>query len=107
MPTPSDWQDLRVRVGTVIRAEPNAGARDPAMALWIDFGDSELQSSAKITDHYRPGDIVGRQVVAVTGFDAIRVGGFRSDCLVLGALTPNGVVLLAPDSPVAPGSAVA
>jgi len=107
MPDLSDWEDLRVRVGTVTRAETNSGAREPALALWIDFGDAVLQSSAKITDRYQESILVGRQVVAVTGFEPIRVGGFRSDCLVLGALTPDGVVLLAPDSDVAPGSVVA
>ncbi|MDH3731125.1 MAG: tRNA-binding protein, partial [Acidimicrobiia bacterium] len=65
------------------------------------------QSSAKITDLYDPADLVGRQVIAVTGFDSMRVGGFRSDCLVLGATTPDGVVLLAPDRPVEPGTEVA
>ena len=107
MATPSDWEELRVRVGTVTDAALNDGARDPAIALWIDFGDDELQSSAKITDRYEPQDLIGRQVVAVTGFESMRVGGFRSDCLVLGALTPDGVVLLAPDTEVDAGSEVA
>jgi tRNA-binding protein len=107
MPSLSDWHDMRVRIGTVTKAEPNTGARQPAIALWIDFGDTQLQSSAKLTDRYHPEDLIGRQVVAVTGFEAMRVGGFRSDCLVLGALTTEGVVLLAPDSPVSPGADVA
>ena len=42
-------------------------------------------------------------MIAVTGFEPIRVGGFRSDVLVLGVLTDEGVVLLRPDQPVAPG----
>jgi tRNA-binding protein len=78
------------------------------MKLWIDFGDlGTLQSSAKITDHYRPADLIGRQLVAVTGFAPIRVGGFRSEVLVLGALTDSGVALLSVDRPVTPGSTVA
>ncbi len=107
MPTFDDWQQLQVRIGRIVRAERNSGARDPAYSLWIDFGDlGELQSSAKITDHYTPQDLVGRSVAAVTGFESMRVGGFRSDVLVLGALTPSGVVLLAPDNDVPPGSVV-
>ncbi|HUG75382.1 MAG TPA: tRNA-binding protein [Acidimicrobiia bacterium] len=109
MPTISDWQGLEVRAGTVLRAEVNDTARDAAYKLWIDFGDlGTLQSSAKITDLYPdPGDLVGSQVIAVTGFEPIRVGGFRSDVLVLGALTEDGVVVLRPDRPVAPGSEIA
>lgn len=91
-----------------MRAEINEGAREPALRLWIDFGDlGTLQSSAKIADRYDPESMVGSQVAAVTGFEPLRVGGFRSDVLVLGALTADGVVLIRPDLPVAPGSEIA
>lgn len=108
MPTISDWHDLGVRTGTVLRAEPNRAARHPALRLWIDFGElGVLQSSAKITDHYSAEALVGTHVVAVTGFAPLHVAGFRSDVLVLGALTAGGVVLVRPDQPVPPGSPVA
>ncbi len=109
VPTIDDWRELRVRAGTVIRAEENEGARDPAYRLWIDFGPlGELQSSAKIVDEYTADELVGSQVIAVTGFEPLRVGGFRSDVLVLGVVTAEGrVVLLRPDAPVDPGSVVA
>ena len=92
----------------MVRSEYHDSSRQPSIKLWIDFGElGVLQSSARITDHYAPGELVGRQLVAVTGFDPMRVGGFRSDVLVLGALTDDGVVLLNVDQPVRPGSAVA
>ena len=106
-PTVADWEALDVRIGTVTRAEPNAGSREPALALWIDVGDEVVQSSAKITDLYEAPSMVGRRVAVVCGFAPMRVGGFRSDVLVLGALTASGVVLLAPDAPVDAGSIVA
>jgi tRNA-binding protein len=108
VPTIRDWHDFVVRSGTIVRAEPNDGARDPSYRLWIDFGDlGEKQSSARITDLYAVEDLAGTQVIAVTGLDPIRVGGFRSDVLVLGVLTDAGVVLLRPDRRVAPGSEIA
>ena len=104
----SDWHDLGVRAGTIVRAQPNTAARDPAYRLWIDFGPlGELQSSAKITDRYAADELVGTQVIAVTGLPPMKVGGFRSDVLVLGVLTPAGVVLLRPDRPVVSGGEVA
>ena len=107
-PTFSDLEALEVRVGTVVRCELNETARNPSLALWIDFGDGEArQSSAQITDLYRPDDLVGTQVAAVTGFEPMRVGGFLSEVLVIGALTDDGVVLLRPDRPVDPGAYVA
>ncbi len=107
-PTFEDFEALGLRIGTILRAEPNEGARDPAYRLWIDLGGDDLvQSSAKLTELYTPEALVGRQVVVVTGFAALRVGGFRSDVLLLGALTDGGVVLLRPDEPVPPGATVA
>jgi tRNA-binding protein len=106
--TMDDWRRLDLRIGTVRRAEPNTGARDPALALWIDLGPDVgvVQSSAKITDRYTPEELVGRQVVVARGFGSLRVGGFRSDVLVLGVETASGVVLLGVDDGVADGSAV-
>lgn len=107
-PTPKDLHRLDMRAATIVRAEPNAGARDPAICLWLDVGDvGVVQSSAKITDRYEPSDLVGRQVVVVAGLDPIRVGGFRSDVLVLGALNDGGVYLLSIDADVEPGTPIA
>jgi tRNA-binding protein len=107
-PTFQDFEALGLRVGTIVSAEPNDGARDPSYRLWIDLGgDDPVQSSAKLTELYSPEHLVGRQVVVVTGFAPLRVGGFRSDVLLLGALTDAGVVLLRPDDSVPPGSTVA
>lgn len=107
MPGLSDWEALSVRVGTVVRCEPNDGARHPAYKLWIDMAENEsLQSSARLTARYRPEDLIGRQVVMVTGLEPLRVGGFRSDGLVLGVETDDGVVLLSPGLPVDDGRPV-
>lgn len=97
-----------MRVGTVLTAEAHVGARRPAYLLLIDFGPlGEMQSSAQITDRYQPEELVGRQVVAVTGLPPLYIGDFRSDVLILGALTASGVVLLNTDVAVDPGSEVA
>ncbi len=107
-PTFADFEALDVRVGTVVRCERNEQPRDPALGIWIDFGaEGVKRSSAQITDLYVPQDLVGTQVVAVTGFEPMRVGGFVSEVLVIGVLTPDGVVLLRPDRSVDPGSEVA
>ncbi len=106
--TIEDFDAIGLRIGTITHAELNDGARDAAYKLWVDVGSAEpVQSSAKITETYGLDELVGRQVAVATGFAPIRIGGFRSDVLVIGALTDDGVVLLAPDRPVAPGSAVA
>ncbi|MGI9584459.1 MAG: tRNA-binding protein [Acidimicrobiia bacterium] len=102
-----DFDALNLRIATIVRCELHTEARDAAYKLWLDLGsEGEVQSSAKLTELYSADSLVGRQVVVVAGLGAMRVAGFRSDLLVLGVETPEGVVLLSVDGEVAPGVAV-
>ncbi len=102
----ADFHRVDIRVGTIVRAEPNASARRPALTLWIDFGPDlgEKKSSAQITRHYVPDDLVGRQVAAVVNFPPRQIGKVTSDVLVLGFPDAEGeVVLITPDHAVPNG----
>ena len=104
----SDFERVDVRVGTIVRAEPFPEARKPAYKLWIDLGAlGERRSSARITDRYRPEELVGRQVACVVNFPPKRIGPFVSEVLVLGAYVEGDeVVLLRPDQDVDRGSRI-
>jgi tRNA-binding protein len=103
-----DFLALDVRVGTIVSAEVLKGARKPALALAIDFGELGVRrSSAQISDLYETADLVGLQVVAVTNFPPKRVAGFDSQVLVLAVDNGKGEnVLLMPERPVPDGRKV-
>lgn len=109
MPTPEEFFAIDIRVGTVLEAGPFPEARKPSLKLRIDFGDElgERRSSAQLTMQYRPEDLVGRQVIAVTNIGTRKIAGFVSEVLVLGVMpTPTEVILLQPDRPVANGTRI-
>ena len=91
-----DFLKVELRLGRVLSAEPFAQARKPAYVLQVDFGP-ELgvrKSSAQITVHYRPEDLVGRLVVAVVNFPRKQIGPLMSECLVTGFHDADGAVAL-------------
>jgi tRNA-binding protein len=101
-----DWLRADVRVGTVVAAQPFPEARKPSLQLVIDFGGAigRRKSSAQITRHYDPEQLVGTQVIAVVNFDPRQIGKFMSEVLTLGVPDVDGeVVLLRPDQPVPNG----
>ena len=102
------FQTLDLRVGRVLRVEPNEKARKPAYKLWIDFGPlGEKRSSAQLVDLYRPEELVGRLVVAAVNLGARVIAGFTSEVLVLGLPDEAGrVVLLAAERDVPLGGRV-
>jgi len=103
------FQRVDMRVGRIVAVDPFPEARKPSYKLTIDFGPLGIKrSSAAIRPWYQPEDLLGRLVVAVVNLPVRRVAGFPSEVLVLGAIQPDGrVVLLRPDCDAELGSPIA
>jgi tRNA-binding protein len=101
-----DFERVDIRVGTVVDAQPFPEARKPSIKLVIDFGADigTKQSAAQLTVHYRPDQLIGRQVCAVVNFPPRQIGPFMSEVLTLGMPDDDGsVVLVRPDFKVSNG----
>lgn len=105
MATFDDFQRLDIRVGDIIRTEAFPKARKPAYKLWVDFGEEIgiKQSSAQITDCYELDELIGKQVLGVVNFPPMQVADFRSEVLVMGVYSKQGVVLIEPQQKVKKG----
>ncbi|WP_299815244.1 tRNA-binding protein [uncultured Roseibium sp.] len=98
-----DFLKVDVRVGRIVEAENFPEARKPAYKMRIDFGPDigVKKTSAQITKHYTPGELVGKLVMAVVNFPPRQIGPVMSEVLTLGVPDEDGeVVLLTPDKDV-------
>lgn len=101
------FEQVELRIGTIISAKEFPEAHKPAYKLQVDFGDEIgiKKSSAQITDLYTREELIGKQVIGVVNFPPKQIGPFLSECLITGFFRENGnVVLAVPDKKVANGS---
>ncbi len=102
----ADFENVDIRVGTIVDVRPFPEARNPSFQIWVDFGGEigVKKSSAQITVHYKPDQLIGRQVAAVVNFPPRQIGSFMSEILCLGFPDKEGnVVLVRPDHKVPDG----
>ena len=105
-----DFEQVELRVGTIVEAADFPEARKPAYKIKVDFGPGIgiKQSSAQITELYSTQELIGRQIVGVVNFPPKQIGPVMSEFLVAGFYRDDGTVVLAvPDKPVGDGAKLA
>ena len=99
------FQQLDLRIGTIIRAERIAKS-DKLLKLVVDVGEPR-QVVAGIAQYYRPEDLLGVQVLVVVNLKPAKLMGVESHGMLLAAKSDDRLVLVSPQTPVAPGAGVA
>lgn len=103
--TYDDFAKLDFRIATVLAAREHPNA-DKLLLLQIDVGESQKQIVAGIRGHYKPEELVGRQVVVLNNLQEAVLRGEESQGMLLAASDANGVVLLRPDRECQPGAGI-
>ncbi|NOQ71271.1 MAG: tRNA-binding protein [Crocinitomix sp.] len=103
----ADFAKLDIRTGTIEAAAIFEKARVPAYQLKVNFGELGIKkTSAQLTKRYKPTDLIGKQVIAVVNFPPKQIANFMSECLILGAVNGDDVIIIQPDSKVIDGLAI-
>jgi len=102
----ADFDKLDLRAGVILAAEKVAKA-DKLLKLEVDLGFEKRTIVSGIALHFKPEDIVGRQVVVVANLAPRTMKGIQSNGMILMAEEENGKLLFVnPDEKTAAGSIV-
>ena len=98
-----EFENVDIRIGTVIEAYEYNELKKPSIILKIDFGEKIgiKKTSAQLQKYYKSDELINKQVIAVVNFEPKQIGKIISEVLVLGVPDlENEPILLSPDKPV-------
>jgi methionyl-tRNA synthetase len=101
-----DFAKLDLRVGSILAADKVEKA-DKLLKLTVDLGNEQRVIVSGIAQHFKPEEIVGRQVVVVANLAPRKMRGIESNGMILMAEDPAGRLhFVEPGEKIAPGSGV-
>ncbi len=102
-----EFENVELRLGTIISVDSFPQARKPAYIIKADFGPDIgiKKSSAQVTNLYRKNDLIGKQIIGVMNFPSKQIGPMCSEFLITGFHRDDGAVVLAVPEREAPNGA--
>jgi methionyl-tRNA synthetase len=101
-----DFAKLDLRVGTILSAEKVAKA-DKLLKLEVDLGFEKRVVVSGIALHFKPEDILGKQVVVVANLAPRKMKGVESNGMILMSDGQDGkLIFVNPDETTPPGASV-
>jgi len=102
----TDFDKLELRTGVILTAEKVAKA-DKLLKLEVDMGPEKRTIVSGIALHFKPEDILGKQVVVVANLAPRKMRGIESNGMILMAEDKNGKLhFVNPDEKIEAGSSV-
>ena len=95
-----EFENVDIRIGTVIEAYEYNELKKPSIILKIDFGEKigVKKTSAQLQKYYKSDELINKQVIAVINFEPKQIGKIISEVLVLGLPDQeNEPILLSPN----------
>ena len=110
MATIEDFQNIEMKVGRVISAEPVSGS-EKLLKLSVDFAETDEAGAPKhrqvlsgIAKSVKPEDITGKLMAFVTNLPPRPIMGLESQAMIMVAVDESGMTPLTPMRDVLPGS---
>ena len=102
-----DFNDIDIRVGTIVEVKDFPEARKDFYKITIDFGKLGFyNSSAQITVNYSKEELVGKQIISVINLGYKKIAGFKSKCLILGVNYDDHIILVRPKKIISNGTSI-
>jgi methionyl-tRNA synthetase len=100
--TIEEFSRIDLRVGKILVAESIPKA-NKLLRLEVDLGFEKRQLVAGIARHYKPEDLIGKEVIVVANLKPARLRGVESQGMILAVRDGDKLALLQPSFEVNPG----
>ena len=101
-----DFMKMDIRVGTIVEAEKVAKTKK-LLKITVDTGIDTRIVVSGIAEHYKPEDIIGKQVSILMNLEPRKLKGIESEGMILMAEDADGkLAFVSPDKAVEAGSEV-
>ena len=103
--TIEDFEKLDLRVAKVLKAEKVEKA-DKLLKLTVQLGNEERTVVSGIAKHYKPEDIVGKNVVVIANLKPVKLRGIMSNGMILAGSTDDALKVITIDDEIPSGTQV-
>ncbi len=103
--TIDDFAKIDLRVAKIIQAQQHPNA-DRLLKLQVQVGPEQRQIVAGIAEHYKPEELVGKEIVIVANLKPAKLRGELSQGMLLAASSDDQLALITPEREIPSGGRV-